>query len=89
MAQLILKHDDGTEEILKENQPDDGYFAMKLWCDEDILKIIKQHPNATDKTFDYVNYGDLEILSDCDDGDWKVIYNAVDEAVRREKEDKT
>lgn len=85
MAKLILKHDDGTEEVLRYNQPDDGYFAMKLWCDEDILNMIEQNPDATDKTFDYIDYGDLKGLDECSDGDWEIISYAIDEAIKREK----
>ena len=85
MAQLILKHDNGEEEVLNYYAPDNGYIAMKVCSDEDILDAIAENPDATDKTFEHIDYKDLKGLDEQSDGDREIINNAVNRAIEREK----
>lgn len=86
MAKLILKHDDGTEEILRDYQPDDGYIAMKLWSWDDVMSVIEQHPEATEDTEKFIDINMFKSLDECTDNEWDIINYAVDLAIRREHE---
>lgn len=49
MARLILKHDDGTEEVLHYNVPDGEYITVSSWWrNRDVFKVIKKTPGETD-----------------------------------------
>ena len=82
MAKLILEHDDGTQEVLKTSQPNDGYIAMKLWSFADVYTQLQQHPDADDYTHRFINLDELKKrLEAATDKDWKIIDIFIDNAV--------
>ena len=85
MAQLILRHDNGEEEILNHYAPDNGYITMKFCSDEDILDAIEENPDATNKTFEYIDRNDLKDLNERTGSEQEIINYAVDRAIEREK----
>ena len=94
MAKLMLIRDDGTEKFLKEVPENvyageivvlSEYLAWKLWSEEDVrLRLEELGYAATDENVAAViGTGELRYLSDCDDTDWYLIDDAIQQALGR------
>lgn len=84
MAKLVLIHDNGTQEVLRDEAPNDGYIAMKLWSMEDVQGVIDTIEEANDDTINYIELADFKYLEECDDAEWDVINYAVESALKRQ-----
>ena len=94
MAKLMLIRDDGSEKFLKE-VPDNvytgeivvlsEYLAWKLWSREDILWRLHElgYEGTEDEIDAVVNTGELKYLDDCNDNDWYLIDDAIQQALGR------
>ena len=92
MAKLMLIRDDGSEKFLKD-VPDNvfageivvlsEYLAWKLWSREDIFWRLHEFGyEGTDDEIDAViNTGELKYLKDCNDNDWYLIDDAIQQAL--------
>ena len=58
----------------------DDYIATKLWSKEDIEAALEEkgYPVTEDNVNAVINSGMLKTLGDCTDGDWEIIYQAID-----------
>ena len=91
MAKVVIIHDDGTQQLVREVKDDfysgdilfrDDYFAMKIWCRDDIAMMIEENygRKATDEEIDEVIYhgGKWCGLNDCNDGEWMCIDEEIE-----------
>lgn len=89
MAQLILKHDDGSEEIIRDNVNNylnktdiiitDETVAIKTWTRENIRQSLKSEGyKGTDEQVDeIIQNGDLTGLDEESDGEWQILHDAI------------
>lgn len=87
MAKLILRRDDGKEIVLRNDAPEDGYFAMKLWSREDFEEAFIQNPDYDDVDFDSLCFykDDLERLEEYTDNDREIVEHIIYTAVQTRK----
>jgi hypothetical protein len=94
MAQVIIRRDDGSEEVVREVENDffqgdllfaGDYFARKLWTEEDIADTLEEEGyEASDENIDIVlkklkEGGGMALLEDESD-DFAIIASAVRQA---------
>ena len=90
MAQIIIKKNDGTEIVVKNNVPESiiasdvlysgDYIGQKLWCKEDVIQQAYEDDLFPSKSLiegacRYLN--DSGRLSDATDSDWATISYAL------------
>lgn len=58
----------------------DDYIATVLWSKEDIEAALEEkgYPVTKGNVNAVINSGMLKALGDCTDGDWEIIYQAID-----------
>lgn len=90
MGQLILRRTDGTEVPIRESVHDflqpldviirDECLAVTVWTNVDVQTALKEVGyEGTDEQVDAViDRIDPDALSDCSDGDWQIIYDAIE-----------
>lgn len=96
MAKVVIIHDDGNQEFVREVADDywkgnilfrDDYFATKLWCRDDIAMRIKDmySREATEEEIDEViNHGGKWWgLNDCEDGEWVCIDQEIEAVLNK------
>lgn len=88
MAKVIYVDDNGNSKVLREGSIDewdvlfrDDYFAMKLWCRDDVAMRIEEiydREATDDEITEVINSGGKWWgLNDCDDGEWGCIDNEI------------
>lgn len=91
MAVVMIIHDDGSQEFVREVEDNiwkgdilfrDDYFATKLWDRNDIAMRIEDNYSreATEEEIDAVinHGGKWHGLTDCEDGEWMCIDQEIE-----------
>ena len=75
----------GVPTVIREDVPKDeeilfgsDYIARKLWTKQDVAECLKNegYAGSDAEVAAVINYG-IDILNDCTDGDWAIIYFAI------------
>ena len=90
MGQLILRKSDGTETTIREDIRDstelfdvivrDECLAVKAWHDEDVQTALKEqgYEGTIEQAYAVINHCDCDALCDCTDGEWQIIFDAIE-----------
>lgn len=70
-------------DIIRESD----YIAVKKWSEEDVIKVCRELGlfGTEEQVSDIINSGQLDVLADCTDQDWNVLYDAVFDYKRRKR----
>jgi len=101
MAKVVIIHDDGRQELVREVADGywtgdilfrDDYFATKIWQRDDIAMRVKDiyGREATEEEIDAVitHGGKWWGLNDCTDGDWICIDEEIEAVLGNPEDDK-
>lgn len=77
--ELLKRKVSVTNESVHKLLENSGYFAYKLWTEDDIRAKLTElgFSDSTDNVAEICNNADINALGDCTDDDWYIIDNVI------------